>query len=458
MNESQLTGERIRRFASAADDSDWAEVMRRAGMDARVDSAGTGKRTAPRLSVRRRWLAPAFALVVVLGSGATYAAVRGLPWWQTGSPPIDPQAVVSVARDNLPADVRTAHARTVAQTGDAALVAVPLDQTGYCLIPALDGHASLGAQCEFQVASPERGDDDLLRSFAHPAGRPGGPAWIVYGRITDPRAAAVELNGAGGASLTVALHPGGFFLATIPGGLWGQLANSTGVGRILDASRAVLRSGCVSWGPSPTSAGAGSSDTAVWRNGHGNCTAPPPAAPPALASADLSRARKLVELTLVSSFGLFKQGTTIALWEAPGAKGAACIFQAKADETPTPFPGSGDNPVGGGACYPSGSPPATTDRPIHLSIGATRLPNGDYSTLIDGSVDPAAGITRLELHSATAVTPVAFANSWFLAELPDSTSAHLPDGGPWLLIGYDSGGNEVSRVDLDRLQADATPH
>src|SRR5687768_6050311 len=44
----------------------------------------------------------AAALVIV---GGAVAAVSELPWWQNGAPPIDPQSVASIARDNLPAHV-----------------------------------------------------------------------------------------------------------------------------------------------------------------------------------------------------------------------------------------------------------------------------------------------------------------------------------------------------------------
>ena len=77
-------------------------------------------------------------LVVALGAlllaAAAVAAVKEVPWWQDGAPPVDPEAVASVARDNMPANVEVDRARTVATAGDAALIAVPLGTSGYSSI------------------------------------------------------------------------------------------------------------------------------------------------------------------------------------------------------------------------------------------------------------------------------------------------------------------------------------
>ena len=72
----------------------------------------------PRRSHRRR-LALAAALAVLAFSAAAVAAVKDAPWWQSGAPPVDPQAVVGVARGNMPANVRVSEARTVVTDGDA---------------------------------------------------------------------------------------------------------------------------------------------------------------------------------------------------------------------------------------------------------------------------------------------------------------------------------------------------
>jgi hypothetical protein len=454
MNDIPSIEERVRGFVSAGDDSDWQDVLRRAERT-RPGARRVGARTAPRLPLRRRWLIPVGALALLLIAGAAVAAVGGLPWWQSGSPPVDPQAVAAVARDNMPAAVETAHARTVVHDGGAALVAVPLGQTGYCLIPTLGDRGVLGAQCEYQVRNPGSGDDDRLESYAEPASRPGGPAWVVYGRITDPDAAVLDLTQAAGAHFTIALQPGGFFLAEIPTDRWTALANGAGPGRILDASGKTLRTGCVNWGPSPMSKDAGS-DVALWSDSDGGSDCKPEPQLPTLQTADLAQAHKLVQLMLTSSYGIYKQGAPLALWEAPGANGSDCVFEARADEAPTPL--GGDNPAGGGGCSPSSAWSTPAGHPITVTLGASRLPDGSYAGLIQGHVDPASGISRLELSSAKTNMPVTFANGWFLAQLPNSSDVHLPSGGPWLLTGYNNAGDEVAQLNLNDLQKQAEPH
>src|SRR5438270_1947710 len=113
-------------------------------------------RSSRRRLIRRNRLTLALAATALVLAAAAVAAVKEVPWWQEGPPPVDPHAVASVAADNLPANVAVANARTVATAGDAALVAVPLGKTGYCLIPTLGGRGNLGAQCQYRVTDPER--------------------------------------------------------------------------------------------------------------------------------------------------------------------------------------------------------------------------------------------------------------------------------------------------------------
>ncbi|MEJ7655213.1 MAG: hypothetical protein WKH64_18715 [Chloroflexia bacterium] len=90
------------------------------------------------------------------------------------------------------------------------------------------------------------------RSRAHPpAGR--SRTWARDHR--DPQATARDDAQARELDLgafTVPLRPGGFFLANVPEDRWKHLANTAGEGRIVDASGAAIRTGCVNWGPSPT--------------------------------------------------------------------------------------------------------------------------------------------------------------------------------------------------------------
>ena len=254
---------------------------------------------------------------------------------------------------------------------------------------------------------------------------------------------------------TIDLQPGGFFLASIPTDRWSTLANTAGQGQILDASGTTLRSGCVNWGPSPNSTGAGNSDTILWSDQSGTCKARP--AVPPTPTMDLSKAHKVVELTLVSNFGIFKQGSTIALWQAPASNGNVCVFLAKADEPPTPGL-TGNNPSGGGDCSQHGTPQGPARTAVNVTFSATRLPNGDYSEILDGHTYPGSDITKLELHGGGNVIPVALADGWFLVELPDSHTVNLPAGGPWLLIGYDKNGNQISTLNLNHQQAQSEPH
>src|SRR3954468_21970524 len=201
--------------------------------------------------IRSNRLTLALVLTALVLAAAAVAAVEEAPWWQNGPPPLDPEAVASVAADNLPVNVDLANARTVASAGDAALVAVPLGKAGYCLIPALGGRGNLGAQCEYQVTNPERGDDDRTVSVTRPATCKEPAHWIVYGRITDPRAQKIDLG-----RLSLSLAAGGFFLSELPLDDWSALNGTANAGDIIGSSGAVLRHGCVNWGPAPDASGA----------------------------------------------------------------------------------------------------------------------------------------------------------------------------------------------------------
>jgi hypothetical protein len=404
----------------------------------------------------RRWhhrrVGAAVAASLLVVTGVAVAAVTQTPWWQSGSPPVDPQAVASVARDNLPASVDTARARTVAQDGSAALVAVPLDKTGYCLIPTLGGHGDLGAQCEYQVRHPQAGDDDRLESYAEPAGRPGGPAWIVYGRVTDPRAVTVDLG-----AFTVSLKTGGFFVAEIAQDRWSALDGQANEGRILDASGTTLRSGCVNWGPSPANTDAGRTDTSLWLDANSPCK---PQIVPVLATVDYSHARKIFEVTLTADHSIWKAGTTIAFWQAPASNGTQCIFPGT---TSQPDSGLAFNPPGGADCRDPSAPWPNRQGPFWPGLGAGRIHvNGNpvYAHTTQGRIDPASGITRLALQSPSGTTPVGFADDYFFAQIPGTSASAdtLPAGGPFTLIGYDSSGVEVASVSLNELQAKFQPH
>ena len=77
---------------------------------------------AARRPIRRRRPILAIALAALLLAAGAVAAVKEGPWWESGTPAVDPAAVASVASDNMPANIATSDARTVVTDGDAALV------------------------------------------------------------------------------------------------------------------------------------------------------------------------------------------------------------------------------------------------------------------------------------------------------------------------------------------------
>jgi hypothetical protein len=445
---------------------DWDEVLRRASAlpsDGRTAdpaaSVPAGARAGRdfRRVARRRWIVAALAAVLLVLGGVALAAVADLPWWESAPPPVNPRVVdwqLAPPADGsaFPPTADRSRARTVAEEDGAALVAAPVGQTGYCIIPSLPGSPNIGFSCTYRVTDPKTGDGDEFRSYARPASA-GAPRWIVYGRITDPAAAALDLSEAVGASLEVPLRPGGFFLANVPESRWDALDESAGRARILDASGATLRTGCVQWGPSPRSARAGLTRYPFWREGAGPCRREPPL--PSPAAMDVSRAEKLVQLTLTSDFATWEKGTAIAVWLAPQERGVVCVFQALASLRPTGHDGA--NPPGAGSCGRGGRP-IPPGQAVTVGFSASREPDGSYAWLIHGIVDPSLGISQLELRSRSASIPVAFGRGHFLAQLGRSNSAdRLPAGGPHVLIGRDTAGNEVARENLDELHAAHRP-
>jgi len=169
------------------------------------------------------------------------------------------------------------------------------------------------------------------------------------------------------------------------------------------------------------------------------------AGPPTPQAIDTTEATKLVEFTLTTDFSRWQAGDTIATWHMPQPDGSVCVLNALASSEPT-APGSGGNPAGGGVCSMSEwRPPPGKD--VALFVSTTR--DGGYSWLVSGKVNPDSGIAKVALLSATGPVSLAYASGWFLGQLPPSGSANeLPQGGPYVLIGYDSRGKEVARVDL----------
>lgn len=401
---------------------------------------------------RRRRLALVAVLAVLVFSAVAVAAVKDGPWWQSGPPPVDPQAVVGVARGNMPANVRVADARTVVTDGDAALVAVPLDETGYCLIPTLDGRASFDAPCIYSVPHPESGDSDMTSTEVR-TGSKGSPArWLAFGRITDPRAAKLDLG-----AFTVGLAPGGFFLTEVPDGMWAKLSGSATRGAILDGSGAVLRRGCVNWGTSPdesTTRRLRSARTVLWVDQATGACRPITVAPEP--TVDLSRAKPLFDVALTEPFSLWKTGDRLTFEEAPASDGAMCVVMRGPGY---PIEATGRR------CSWRLTPPRPGDPPISVGFGNMLAhANGQafYSWQILGSTDPAAMIARLTLSSPTTTVDVTYRDNVFFVQLPATTpgprvgTVPFPDG-PWTLTGYDASGHEVEHVDLNALHTRLSP-
>jgi hypothetical protein len=405
----------------------WADVLDRAHV------AGIS----PRPWRRPRVLLAAAVGALLLATGAAVAAIEGVPWWEDAAPPVNPtvldwQLAPPADGSDFPPTADRSRARTVATADGAALVAAPVGKGGYCVIPSLPGSPDLGFSCIYQPG-------DEFRSYARPPSD-GTPRWIVYGRITDPGAAALDLSEAAGVPFEVPLKRGGFFLGNVPSNRWSVLSGRAGEGKIVDASGATLRSGCVNWGPAPDQPGAGRSRYPFWSEGDGPCTARPV---PTLPRIDLDRAQKLVTLRLTSDFSIWKKGSTVALWRAPTLEGGECVYTAAASPRPS---GVSNRMPGGGGCRLSREGPPSGSR-----FGLVQL-SPDSGGLVSGEVGPTSGIVRVELRSGSGSRKLPLNEGYFLGQLPEGGGpGRLPPGGPFTIAGYDAAGREVASVDLAGL-------
>jgi hypothetical protein len=411
----------------------WADVLQRAGAQGGTQS----------LWRRPRVLVAVLACVLLLATGAAVAAVRGVPWWEDAAPPVNPKVVdwqLAPPADggDFPPTADRSRARTVANADGAALVAAPVGKGGYCVIPSLPGSPDLGFSCLYQPG-------DEFRSYARPPSD-ATPRWIVYGRITDPDAAALDLSEAAGVPFKVPLQRGGFFLANVPGSRWAELSGQAGPGSIVSAAGETLRRGCVDWGPSPHHPGAGLTRYSFWREDDSPCR---PQEVPMRPRIDLDRAQKLVELTLRSDFSIWKTGTVVAMWRAPALDGGECVYVAAAAPRPS---GVSTHMPGGGVCGPpAGRRARSPFGPINVSLS-------DPGGLISGAAALGSGIVRVELRSGSASTELPFSNGYFLGQLPEGGSpGKLPPGGPYAVVGYNAADREIGRIDLQEFLTRATP-
>jgi hypothetical protein len=162
---------------------------------------------------------------------------------------------------------------------------------------------------------------------------------------------------------------------------------------------------------------------------------------------DTSKATSLVQYTLTNDISLWKAGVRIAIWRLPQSGGGVCDFIALA--SPRPAAPGGVNPVGGGGFCSSSGDEVPSGKPARVFLHTTRQLGGSYSWLVDGAVSSGSDIVKLEVLSATGRFPLAYGNGWFLGQLPSSFSAsELPQGGPYVLVGYDSQGKAIEHLDL----------
>jgi len=176
----------------------------------------------------------------------------------------------------------------------------------------------------------------------------------------------------------------------------------------------------------------------------GNAKAPHPSV------VDLSQARKLVGMTLSS-------GRALTVWQAPTTGGGQCTFTHYSE----PSAASAPPTVIDGSAECSDAAPSqkwSSDQPLSTGLEWNREPGGLYAVLVEGLVNPSSQIARVDLRSASGPTPMAFANDYFLGELPPTSAAgQLPDGGPYVLIAYDSAGKVVATEDLQAAIDQARP-
>lgn len=411
---------------------------------ARLTVAGRPRARRP---PRSRAAALAAVVALLLIAGGAIAAVAVGPWWQEGEPPANPEVVdrqLVPHEGGFPPAADRARARTVARAGRAALVAAPVGESGYCLIPSLPGSPDIGFSCTYQVEDPASGVGDEFRSYARPLAD-GEPRWIVYGRVTDSRARVLDLSEAAGVPLALELRSGGFFLADVPERRWRALANTAGRGRILDGSGKTLRTGCVNWGPSPYDRGAGESRWVFWSDGGGPCRARPVPTRPTLL---YDQAEKLVATTLRAKHGVWAAGTAIAVWRAPTREGGECVYLAPATPPGGRLAGRPGLP-GAGSCTLDPRPQAPSEQPLTADLSWTRQGADGYGVIVKGQVRAAGRAARIVLRTAAGETEVAYGNGFYLAQLPSSPAAgELPPGGPYTVVAYDASSREVARLDL----------
>ena len=87
---------------------------------------------------------------------------------------------------------------------------------------------------------------------------------------------------------------------------------------------------------------------------------------------------------------------------------------------------------------------AATDEPLRPTLN---------SASPDADPLPCTYMLASAAPGATGSLPLAYAHGWFLAQLPSrsSTLDELPPGGPFVVVGYDTRGAVVERLDLQQV-------
>jgi hypothetical protein len=145
-------------------------------------------------------------------------------------------------------------------------------------------------------------------------------------------------------------------------------------------------------------------------------------------------------------------GEYASLWQAPTTDGGRCVFLRFAKD-PLAVPRAGYD---GGACSPAG---AAYRDPIAVAVHWLPAAQKGFQVLLTG-LHAEPEITQLELKSGASSSPLVFERGHFIGELPSVPSAgELPAGsGPYIVVGYDSAGNEVASVNVNaQIAAMAAP-
>jgi hypothetical protein len=141
-----------------------------------------------------------------------------------------------------------------------------------------------------------------------------------------------------------------------------------------------------------------------------------------------------------------------SLWIGPTQASGRCVFIHIGDTANGAVP----TPNGGSQCDIGPSAPQTL--PISTDLTWYPAGGGTFTLLVDGHVAAGSRITKIVLESATEKSKLPLTKGYFLTNLAVAPQGRLPAAGrPYVLVGYDAQGQEVSRVDLGRLAGGDTP-